>query len=200
MTPVQLRILAVSRALVHVAVWASGLMIVAVALLIGAEVFLRKFADISTGGTDELSGYALAISSSWAMGFALLRRAHVRVDALHTRLGTRTRAFLDFLGVLCLTTYGVVLTYYCARVLLDTIELRATSNTTLGIPLWIPQTMWLAGLVLFATVGTLLFLLIFVLLVHRNFDTVQRLVGSRTISDEIAEEIEASIAPQTETQ
>ena len=190
MAPVQLRLLAVSRTLVHIAVWAGGFMIVAVALLIGAEVLLRKFAGISTGGADELSGYALAISSSWALGFALLRRVHVRVDALHARLGTRVRAYLDCLSVLCLAVYGTVLAYFCARVLLDTIELGATSNTTLGVPLWIPQTLWLVGLILFAAVGALLFALSLTALAQREYDTVQRLVGSRTVSDEIADEVE----------
>lgn len=193
-TPLQLRLLAVSRTLVRIAVWASGLMIFAVALLIGTEVLLRKFAGISTGGADELSGYALAISSSWAFGFALLRRAHVRVDAFHTWLGTRTRAYLDCLGALCLATYGTVLAYFCASVLLDTIELRATSNTTLGVPLWIPQTLWLGGLVLFAAVGMLLFALSLVMLVRREFETVQFLVGSRTVNDEIADETEPPAA------
>ncbi|MCY3995687.1 MAG: TRAP transporter small permease [Rhodobacter sp.] len=185
MTPFQLRLLAVSRTLVRIAVWASGLMMFAVAMLIGAEVLLRKFAGISTGGADELSGYALAISSSWAFGFALLQRAHVRVEAFHTWLGTRTRAYLNCLSVLCLATYGTALAYFCANVLIDTIELRATSNTTLGVPLWIPQTLWLAGLVLFAAVGTLLFVLSLAMLVRREFETVQILVGSRTVSDEI---------------
>jgi len=184
-TPFQLRLLAVSRTLVRIAVWASGLMMFAVAMLIGAEVLLRKFAGISTGGADELSGYALAISSSWAFGFALLQRAHVRVEAFHTWLGTRTRAYLNCLSVLCLATYGTALAYFCANVLIDTIELRATSNTTLGVPLWIPQTLWLAGLVLFAAVGTLLFVLSLAMLVRREFETVQILVGSRTVSDEI---------------
>ena len=185
MTPFQLRLLAVSWTLVRIAVWASGLMMFAVAMLIGAEVLLRKFAGISTGGADELSGYALAISSSWAFGFALLQRAHVRVEAFHTWLGTRTRAYLNCLSVLCLATYGTALAYFCANVLIDTIELRATSNTTLGVPLWIPQTLWLAGLVLFAAVGTLLFVLSLAMLVRREFETVQILVGSRTVSDEI---------------
>ena len=63
--------------------------------------------------------------------------------------------------------------YFGASVLLDTIELRATSNTTLGVPLWIPQTFWLGGLVLFAAVGTLLFFLSAVMLVRREFETVQ---------------------------
>lgn len=199
MTPVQLRLLAVSRTLVRTAVWASGLMIVTVALLIGVEVLLRKFAGISTGGADELSGYALAISSSWAFGFALLRRAHVRVDAFHNWLGTRARAYLDCLSVLCLAMYGTVLAYFGASVLLDTIELRATSNTTLGVPLWIPQTFWLGGLVLFAAVGTLLFFLSAVMLVRREFETVQALVGSRTASDEILEEIAQSAVPPRES-
>ncbi len=194
--PFQIRLLAVSRTLVCIAVWASGLMIFAVALLIGTEVLLRKFAGISTGGADELSGYALAISSSWAFGFALLRRAHVRVDAFHTWLGTRTRAYLDCLSVLCLATYGTVLAYFCANVLLDTIELRATSNTTLGVPLWIPQTLWLGGLVLFAAVGMLLFVLSLVMLVRREFETVQILVGSRTVNDEVTDETEPSAAPR----
>ena len=198
MTPAESKLLAISQTLVRIAVWASGLMIIIVALLIGIEVLLRKFAGISTGGADELSGYALAISSSWAFGFALFRRAHMRVDALHIWLGTRARAYLDCLSALCLATYGTVLAYFCASVLLDTIELRATSNTTLGVPLWIPQTLWLGGLVLFAAVGALLFFLSLAMLARREFETVRLLVGSRTVGDDIAEDAKPSSVPQLE--
>src|SRR5690606_41336840 len=67
----------------RVAVWAGGALTVASVLLISFDVLARKFFGFTTGGADELSSYAFAISTSWALAFATLQRANVRVDVLY---------------------------------------------------------------------------------------------------------------------
>ena len=67
----------------RVAVWAGGALTIASVLLISFDVLARKFLGFTTGGADELSSYAFAISTSWALAFATLQRANVRVDVLY---------------------------------------------------------------------------------------------------------------------
>lgn len=181
--------LALGERICLAAVWVGGLMIVMTAGLITVEVLLRKIAGISTGGADELSGYALAIGSSWSMGFALLRRAHVRVDALYARFTGTPRAWLDCLAILSMTGFALVLTWFCAGVLVESITLDARSTTTLSIPLWIPQGLWLVGLVIFSAISLILSFHTIRLLIAGDSDSVRRLVGSRTADEELADEL-----------
>lgn len=180
--------LGVSEAVSRHAILVGGLGVLAVTFLIGAEVLMRKFFGISTGGVDELSGYALAISFSWALSFTVLKRAHVRIDALYTRLPAVVRPLLDCLGIFSLTAFALVLAYFCLQVVLDTIELEARSNTTLGTPLWIPQLMWLSGLVLFSATCMILTVLAFAAYLASDREKVRALVGSRSTDEELAAE------------
>lgn len=58
-----------------------GATLFACAAFVLADIILRKFGS-SLGGTDEISGYVMAIVTSWGMGFALLELSHVRIDIL----------------------------------------------------------------------------------------------------------------------
>ena len=83
----------------RVAVWAGGALTIASVLLISFDVLARKFLGFNTGGADELSSYAFAISTSWALAFATLQRANVRVDVLYQKLPVRLSAVLDWISM-----------------------------------------------------------------------------------------------------
>ncbi|MCV2866303.1 TRAP transporter small permease subunit [Albidovulum sediminicola] len=182
------RFLALGERISRIAVWIGGLMIVLTAGLITAEVLLRKIANISTGGADELSGYALAVGSSWSMGFALLRRAHVRVDALYGQFSATPRAWLDCLAILAMTGFALVLTWFCAGVLQESITLGARSTTTLSIPLWLPQGLWITGFLIFSALGLILSFHAVLALLAGKAERVRHLVGSRTAEEELSED------------
>ena len=125
----------------RVAVWAGGATIASV-LLISFDVLARKFLGFTTGGADELSSYAFAISTSWALAFATLQRANVRVDVLPIPAGAAVgRAGLAVAGgagrlhgVPDLYAYDMVQTSWAQK---------SAANTPLATPLWIPQGLWL---------------------------------------------------------
>lgn len=188
------KLLNFSETISRLAVWFGGIFILAVTMLISVEIVLRKFLGISTGGVDELSGYALAISFSWALSFTLLRRGHVRIDALYSRLPVGPRTYLDCLSIFSLTIFALFLTFFSFQVLLDTIELHARSTTTLETPLWLPQMLWIGGFILFSANCCLLLLLSLLALFAGDFERVRYLVGSRTTSEEIAAENPSSLA------
>lgn len=180
------RALRLSEAVSRLAIRVGGGLIILISLLITVEIVLRKTMNLSTGSTDELSGYALAISFTWALSYTLHQRAHVRIDVLYTRVGPAPRAWLDCLSIISLTIFSVTLTYFCWRVLQDSLLLGAVSNTTLAIPLWIPQGLWLLGMVLFSLSSLLLSVLCLHALMIGDRARIFALAGSRTTDEELS--------------
>lgn len=170
------------------AAWVSGGLLFATAIMIAVEVVLRKLFSISMGGADELSNYALAISTSWTFGYALFRKAHIRIDVAYVRLPQTLRQVLDILSLALFAVCSLVISYFAFRVLLTSIERSSIANTPLATPLWIPQGLWFAGIL------TLTFMVIVLLAgsLHRmlahDAEGAQRLAGATTIKEEIGEE------------
>src|SRR5690606_14836588 len=137
---------------------------------------------VSVGGADELSSYALAITCAWGFAYTLLGRAHIRIDALHERLGRPWQALLDVLGLVALGLLAGGLWYYGWTVLETTLRRGSIANTPLQTPLWIPQTLWYAGLCMFLFVNLILLLRAVHALACADLGTVKRLAGVRTAS------------------
>lgn len=184
-------LLRVANTLSRGAIWVAGSLTLASALYITADVIVRKFFSFSLGGSDELSGYAFAISISWALSFATLQRANIRVDALYQHLPTRVCALLDWIALIALAVFIVFLTRYATEVAMMSWSRGSTANTTLGTPLWIPQLLWVIGLIWFCIVLTLMLVRASVALVTGDLPTVRDVAGIRTTQEEAREEAEA---------
>lgn len=174
--------------LASAAIRAGGLLMLAAALLVAVDVSLRKLFSITLGGADELAGYAFAIASSWSFAFVLLKRGNVRIDALYMHLPLRLCALLDFLAVLALGSFAAVLARYGYEVMAFSWSLGARSNSSLQVPLWLPQLAWWAGLVLYVATLALLLLRSARLLLGGRFGELHELLGARTAEEEAADE------------
>ncbi len=170
------------------AVWAGGALLLLAAFTVSVDVVLRKLFAVSLGGADELSGYAFAIGTAWAFAFALLRRSNVRVDALYQHLPMKFCALLDILALLALGWFVAYLAFYGWQVLETSWTLSARSNSALKVPLWIPQSLWFAGLAVF--VGTLALLLLRSLaaLAVGDWQAIHERVGARSILEDAEDE------------
>jgi TRAP-type mannitol/chloroaromatic compound transport system permease small subunit len=167
----------------------GGALILISAFMVTIEVFLRKIVGVSIGGADELSGYALGIGSSWAFALTLITRANIRVDALYMFFPKSIRALLDFFA---LVTLGVVLSIcsvFVYEVLFESIELGSNANTPLSTPLWIPQSLWFSGFVMFLIVFAYQTFITAIALLKGDIAGVQRIIGARTVADDIKDEI-----------
>jgi TRAP-type mannitol/chloroaromatic compound transport system permease small subunit len=182
-------LLVLARRIARAGAWFGGTLLIAAALLVGVEVVIRKVFSLSIGGADELAGYVLAISTSWALAFTLLERAHIRIDSLYVHLPARLRALLDIAGLLLLTAFFALITWYGYGVLQTSYTLGARSMSPLGTPLMLPQLLWVLGLVMFLAIAVLLLIRAIVALIAGDLATVRRLVGSRTLREEVAAEI-----------
>ena len=64
--------------------------------------------------------------------------------------------------------------------------MRAPSRRS-GSPLWIPQSLWLLGLLFFVVVIVLLLARSIIALARGEYSTVARLIGTRSVDEEVAE-------------
>lgn len=170
------------------AVWAGGVLLLAAAFTVSVDVIARKVFTVSLGGADELSGYAFAIGSAWAFAFALLRRANVRVDALYQHLPRKACAVLDILALVALGVFVAYLANYAWEVLATSWSLSAQSNSALKVPMWIPQSLWVAGLALFLVTLLLLLARSMKALFTGDWAKIHELLGARSILEEADEE------------
>jgi TRAP-type mannitol/chloroaromatic compound transport system permease small subunit len=183
-------LLVYARKVARAGAWFGGALLIASAFLVGIEVVIRKAFDLSIGGADELSGFALAISTSWALAFTLLERAHIRIDSLYVHLPVRLCALLDLLGLVLFTSFIALIAWYGLGVFRTSYGLGAHSLSPLGTPLVVPQLFWVSGFVVFLAVAIILFVRALVALVTGDLSTVRGLLGSRTVGEEIEAELE----------
>lgn len=172
----------------RVAVWIGGGALLVCAFMVSIDVIMRKLFSITMSGSDEISGYAFAAATAWAYSYALLHRSHIRIDAFYGMLPVWLRSILDALGLALLLYYMGYLTNKAVDVFLTSWEQDSVSITTLSVPQWIPQLLWVSGLCWF--VITLAFLLIYVLvsLLLRDLTTVQNVAGALSAEKKIDEE------------
>jgi len=173
------------------AVWAGGALTLASVFLISFDVLARKFLGFNVGGADELSGYAFAISTSWALAFATLQRANVRVDVIYQYLPVRVSAVLDWLSLVSLGVFMVYLTNFAYEVAAQSWDMQASANTPLATPLWMPQGLWTLGLAWMCVVLALMLVRASVALVTGDIQAVKHLCGVRSSREEAEEEAAA---------
>lgn len=185
------RLLRMAETFSRWAVWAGGALTLASVLLITFDVLARKFLGFNTGGSDELSGYAFAISTSWALAFATLQRANVRVDVLYQYLPVRLSAVVDWISMVALGVFMVYLTRFAFEVAQSSWAQHSTANTPLATPLWIPQGLWVLGLLWMCIVLALMLARASAALVSGDIEVVKSICGVRSAKEEADEEAAA---------
>jgi TRAP-type C4-dicarboxylate transport system permease small subunit len=178
------------------AVWAGGAMLVFASFMVAFEVVARRFFGFTIGGADEISGYLFAVSTSWAFAFVLLHRGNVRIDALYVLLPRKLCALLDLLALLTLGLFMVLLTHGAYEVLLDSMNRNARSVTPLRTLLAVPQSFWLAGLLLFQVAYVLVLLKSLTALFRGDYEEVGALIGVPSLDEELPEHLQAQDAPR----
>ncbi|MDN5844172.1 MAG: TRAP transporter small permease [Alcaligenaceae bacterium] len=162
-----------------------GAVLVLVSVLTGIEVVCRNFFGFSLEGVDEISAYALAGVSAWGFVYALLTRSHIRIDSLIQFAGGRLRAWLDIMAYTSLLIVAIVLAYYAWGVLGFSIEHLSRSQTPLQVYLWIPQSIWVAGLLVFVLAAAVLLVRACHLLLRGRYQAVTDLLNVSEIQQEM---------------
>jgi len=169
-------------------VWFGGALLILAAMIVTVDVVLRKLFGISMAGSDELSGYAFGIATSLSLTYALLHRSNIRVDALYQHLPEWLRCTLDIVGNILLISFIGYVTWRASLLVADTYANQSRSISPLQTPLAIPQTAWLAGLILFVVTGTVMTISSLISFVKRDWTAVQQMFGIKSLDEQIEEE------------
>lgn len=131
----------------------AGWLLIGLSLLVTFETIARKFFGFSTQGANEIGGYVLAISATGGFSYALLRRAHIRIDPVARLLPIWGRVALDLLAFALLNIVIWLLLWRAIAVTWGSFELGARAPTPLQTPLVIPQGLWTLALAFFGLVA-----------------------------------------------
>jgi len=168
---------------------AGGLCILAIVVLTVVEVFSRRLLGRSIGPVDEVSGYLFAAGVSLSLAWAMVARAHIRIDILYAMLPRRLRILLDLVSLVSLTGCAMLLVARGWYVLAISWRSASRSASTLGVPLILPQGVWLFGLVVFAGVLVILGAIALWGLARRDGRFVAVQLSPPNIDDIMAEEL-----------
>lgn len=127
----------------------GGLCLITIIVLTVAEIVFRQLTGRSVGPVHEVSGYLFAAAMSLSLAYAFEKRAHIRIDIVYSALPGKLRSFADLLALAALAFFAGVLLTRGWVVFSASWKAASRSNSTLGLPLIIPQGVWLAGLALF---------------------------------------------------
>lgn len=120
-------------------------MVVAMALLICAEVICRNVFSFSLMFTDELAGYLLVGLVFLGMPVALAKGALFRVELLLNRMPARGRAWLELVFNLMSLAFTAILLVQLWRFVMDSWQRGVRAPTVLATPLYLPQALMVVG-------------------------------------------------------
>jgi TRAP-type C4-dicarboxylate transport system permease small subunit len=169
--------------------WFGGALVLLAAFLIGVDVLLRKFLALSIGGADELAGYALAIGTAWGLAAALLDRAHIRIDSLYVLFPQKLRVGLDLVALVLLVGFFALIAWHGSGVVAQSWTSESRSQSALETPTVIPQLVWMAGLVVFVVIGSILLVDAIRTFAAGDLRGAARLVSTRSAEEEVEDEI-----------
>lgn len=180
---------AVFRLIEHIAAalaLVAGAAIAILAVLITIDIVGRDAFGASIQGTDEIGGYVLAFVGSLGMALTLLRRGHPRIEIFFPFFPRLLRDCLHVLAQVTMAGFAVFLAWRAWGELQTTLRFGAITNTPLQTPLWVPQGVWLIGVVFFAVTACLTMTHAIVLL-FTDRSLIERRYGAPTIEEEVSQ-------------
>jgi TRAP-type C4-dicarboxylate transport system permease small subunit len=184
----------------HVMNAAAGWLFVVCALFVSFDVLARKFLNVSSRATVELTGYMLAFGIAWGLCDALTTRAHIRVDVLVTRMPLAVRVWMYGLALAFLAALAWFFVWRGWAVVHDSWDFGAHDSSALTIPLVVPQALWAFGITVFFALIVIMLAEVVILLTLGRRAEVDRLLGPRTLEEEAEEALEAAGLPVPDTQ
>lgn len=133
----------------------SAALIAAICLLVTAQVFLNlvtKYGPFDVSLTipsySDFAGYMLAASSFLALAYTLMRGGHIRVTMLLNTVPAPLRLAVEVLALALSAAVAGFTSFYMYRLVHESYEFGDMSSGIVAIPLYIPQSTVLAGLVI----------------------------------------------------
>jgi TRAP-type C4-dicarboxylate transport system permease small subunit len=179
----------------QIGIWIGGTLLFAAAIIVTAEVLLRKGAGALVGtsfmfsGSDEISGYLFAVGTSLSMAYVLIHRGHVRIDVLYIQFGPAARAVMDVIALLVMFVFVFALLERAIDVSTTSYVEEIRSNTQLRLPLAWSQIPWAFGIGLFFLAITVALIRSITAVLKRDWAAVNSIAGVATTEEEIEAEL-----------
>ncbi len=103
------------------------------------EVICRGVFDAPTEWVMEISTYCIVIAGFLGMGVAYAGKKHIHVDIFVSKMSPKAKTYADLVTCIIGAFYSYLFTVQSVKMVMLSIELNNCAPTTLGTPLWIPQ-------------------------------------------------------------
>lgn len=167
-----------------------GYAVLFLSAIVSIEIVGRKLFSFTFQGTDDLGGYVLAIIAVVGASYTMAMRGHTRVDVFLVRMPSGWQRALNTLAMVTMAAFAAFAAWRGLDVLLESIEFQSVASNPRQTPLWQPQSLWVAGLVLFALISFAYAVHALVLLARRSPD-LNRFYGPASAQDELEAELTA---------
>ncbi|ERS85020.1 TRAP transporter small permease [Halomonas sp. PBN3] len=148
------------RPLYHLGGYLAAACLSLICLLITAQILGRIVDQVATWvggnriglaipGLAEISGFLLVGASFLGLAYTFVHGGHIRVTLLIGRLPPALRAWVEVFCLVVALALCLYLAWNLYWLLADSIAFNESSYGLVSIPLWIPQSAMLAGVVLF---------------------------------------------------
>lgn len=127
----------------------SGLMILAICVLVIAQIVARPMGMVLPGA-DEFAIGAFVAAIFLGLPYTLSSGGHVRADVIVQTFTPTWRWRTEIVVHLVALAFVIFFTYYAADLAWNSYIRRMRFQGLLGSPLWIPQLAMVVGLVMFA--------------------------------------------------
>ncbi len=142
--------------------WLAAFFIAAICTLVVVQVCLNLIDRISglVTGTAigltipsyaDFTGFFLASASFLALAHTLRQGAHIRVNLFISHLPAGVARLFEFWCVAAAAAISIYFSYYTGVLVSESYQFHDLSPGMIAIPLWIPQTAMLVGLIILST-------------------------------------------------
>jgi TRAP-type C4-dicarboxylate transport system permease small subunit len=118
--------------------YASGWTIFIMMVLVSVAVIARRLFGYPLVFSDEYSAYLMVFCVFLGGAYTLQQDAHIRVDIIAIRLKPKTKMVLQAVTSLFSLTYGIVLTWQTAKLVIYYKEVGQRALSIMETPTWVP--------------------------------------------------------------
>lgn len=138
--------------------WAAAWFIAAICAVVMAQVSLNLLDKISKALTGQaigltipsyadFTGFFLAAASFLALAYTLREGGHIRVNLVLQRFSPRVQHFFEIWSVGLAAAMSIYFAWYTLGLVIESFSYNDLSPGMVAVPLWIPQSGMLLGLV-----------------------------------------------------
>ena len=123
----------------------SAVMLGLMSVLIIVEIFLWNTLQKTTLIADEYCAYGLAAIIFLGAGYCLKEKGHIRITLILGFLPEKLSRVITFVSTGITTVFMGYMWWYLFKMVRSAVRYESTSGTLTNTPLWIPQSIMLAG-------------------------------------------------------